>query len=423
MRAVDLFCGAGGASLGLARACETLGLERPSIVAIDHNPLAVETHRRNHPWAEHHCVRVESLDPVAVAGTDLDILVAGPECTHHANARGGAPMSDQSRASAWHVVQWAERLRARDILVENVAEFRHWGPLNAKGRPIKSRRGETFQAWLNALDSLGYRVDWRILDAADYGDPQRRRRIFIRARAFNRRIEWPAETHAREPGLFGLKPWRTAREVIDWDDLGPSIWKPDGQCRFGDRTMARIREGIRRYCGDAFIAPYYRTGTPHGVDETLHTITTRDRFLLVAPFLVPRKNERPTQAPRTHSLDAPLPAVTATGEPYLVTPFLLPHEQFKAKNGIMVDSVDDPLRTIGAHNGGDVRLVSVLHDRRIVDIRARLLTDRELARGQSFPDEYEFVGNKAQRVQQIGNAWPQETGFALCESMVRRRAA
>lgn len=102
--AADLFCGAGGTSTGLAYACKTLGL-RVELVAIDHWDVAVATHAKNHPWARHLCADLASVNPnETVPGGYLHILAAGPECTHHSNARGGKPCSDQSRASAWHVL-------------------------------------------------------------------------------------------------------------------------------------------------------------------------------------------------------------------------------------------------------------------------------------------------------------------------------
>jgi DNA (cytosine-5)-methyltransferase 1 len=414
-------------------------MERPSLVAVNHWTVAVETHKLNHPWADHHCARVESLDPrVVVPGSTADLIVAGVECTHHSQARGGKPMSDQSRASAWHVLHWAEMLGTRDVLIENVPEFMSWGPINAQGRPIKARKGETFRAFIQALESLNYRVEWRVLNAADYGDPQRRRRLFLRARAGRRAITWPDTTH--EEGS-----WRTAREVIDWSDLGSSIF---GRKRpLAARTVARIAEGIKRYCGEyseAFL-------------QLLHTGTVRPQDVPAAalqrPFLVPRYGERPGQAPRTHSIEEALPTVTGTNAPQLVTPFLLPHDQWVAKNGLQVDSVDSPMRTVTATNARNNKLITpfllpyyrtgvcknidspmdtvttrdrfalVTADGHALDIFFRMLSPRELARAQSFPDHFEFLGNKGQVIKQIGNAVPVSTATALCRSILHKKEA
>ncbi|HEX4954784.1 MAG TPA: DNA cytosine methyltransferase [Thermoanaerobaculia bacterium] len=356
VRAVDLFCGAGGTSLGLARACQALG--RPvDLVAINHWPRAVETHRLNHPWARHHCARVESFDPrQAVPGGEVDLIVAGVECTHHSRARGGRPMSDQSRASAWAVIHWAEALRVRDILVENVTEFTQWGPLDEDGKPIRERRGDTFRAFVRALESLTYRVEWRILNCADYGDPTTRRRLFLRARLGKGPIDWPQPSHAPE-AEGGLRPWRTAREIIDWSDLGDSIFarrKP-----LAKRTLARIEVGIRRFCGanaEAFLVMLYGSNTVRSLDVPLPVVTAQGQHIALAtPFVLPTDGpQRPREQQAPRSVDRPLNTVRASrGGGHLVTAFILPHDQFVARNGLrLVDGIDRPLRTIRAGNGG-----------------------------------------------------------------------
>lgn len=362
---VDLFCGAGGASEGVAQACEELGMERPALIAVNHWSVAVETHRRNHPWAQHYCARVESIDPRAAVGGPVDLIVAGVECTHHSQARGGAPMNDQSRSSAWNVLHWAEMLRAQDILIENVPEFLNWGPLDDKNRPIRERRGETFRALVCALESLNYRVEWRVLNAADYGDPQRRRRLFLRARRGGGRIQWPVETHGPLRA-----PYRTAREIIDWSDLGTSIFRRNRP--LSPRTRDRIAEGIRRFCGayaDPFLVMLYGTGTVRSIDLPLPTVTSGGgrgggHIGLAQPFLVPRHGEREGQRPRTHGLDAPSPTITATNAPSLITPFILPHDQFVARNGLsLVDGIDEPMRTVkgGAGAAGQIVMPFLQH--------------------------------------------------------------
>jgi len=465
-------------------------------VAVNHWSVAVESHRRNHPWATHYCARVEGLDPLAAVGSRADLIVAGVECTHHSRARGGVPMNDQSRSSAWHVLNWAERLRANDILIENVPEWLSWGPLDARGRPLKSRKGETFRAFVCALESLNYRVEWRELNAADYGDPQRRRRLFLRARRGRRSIEWPRQTHAaperEQAELFAAQPWRTAREIIDWSDLGDSIFQRKRP--LAPRTVARIAEGIRRFCGayaEPFLMLLYGTGTVRGVDLPLPTVTAGGgrgggHIGLAQPFLVPRHGERSTQLPRSHGVDSPLPTIAATNAPSLVVPFILPHDQFhdSNKNGLsLVDGIDAPMRTVKAGAGARGQLVTpflahvthgrdrgrvhaldaptptvtgahrgemafvmpyyrtgtpqptaaplptvTTHDRFalvtpdgvVLDIFFRMLSPRELARAQSFPDSYEFAGNKGEVVRQIGNAVPVSMARALCMSILRR---
>ena len=169
---------------------------RLELTAINHWPTAVDTHRKNEPAARHICERLEGIEPRRVVPDGrLDLLVASPECRHHSRARGGRPTSDQQRASAWSILRWAETLYVRTMVIENVPEFSTWGPVNRHGQPIRHRAGETYRAFLSALRSLGYRVDARVLTAADYGDPTTRRRLFVVADR-ERRPEWPAPTHA-----------------------------------------------------------------------------------------------------------------------------------------------------------------------------------------------------------------------------------
>ncbi len=161
--AADLFCGAGGTSTGLLLAAERLGLN-VDLMAINHWEVAIATHSANHPHAVHLCESLDGVDPrKVVPGGRLDLLMASPECTHHSKARGGKPRSDQSRASAWHVLRWAEALHVENILIENVEEFKTWCPLGENGQPIERLKGKTYLAFLAALRSLGYHVSVRVL--------------------------------------------------------------------------------------------------------------------------------------------------------------------------------------------------------------------------------------------------------------------
>jgi len=359
IRAADLFAGAGGMSTGLVDACRQVG-EDLDLVAVNHWPTAVQTHTVNHPHARHFCAPVEAVDPrVAVPGGRLDIMMAAPECVHFSTARGGRPMNDQSRASAWHLLRWLELLRVDDVLIENVPEFLTWGPLDAKGRPMKSRRGGTFKAFVHAVESLNYRVEWRILNAADYGEATTRRRLFVRARRGRKAIDWPEPTHGKRAGgtlLRHVRPWRAAREVIDWTIAGESIFarkKP-----LAAATMRRIVEGLKRFGGpeiQPFIVSFYSEkgdGWPRGrsIDEPLPTISTENRFGVAEPFLMPVTHGSDTSR-RARSVDDPLPTVTSAprGELGLVEPFVVELSGTGDDNlPRSARSVDEPLGTVRA---------------------------------------------------------------------------
>ena len=124
-------------------------------------------------------------------------------------------------------------------------DWESWGPLGMNGRPMKSKKGNLFEQFIASLRALGYNVDRRVLNCADYGDPTTRERLFIMARRGNRSVKWPEPTHiplakTATPGLFveTRKSWRTAREIIDWTSPSPSIFgrkKP-----LAPKTLLRI---------------------------------------------------------------------------------------------------------------------------------------------------------------------------------------
>lgn len=260
--AVDLFCGAGGFSEGLRQACEDLGYDLRH-AAINHDEDAIASHELNHPDAHQYHSKVEQLHPpnviddlveddvtdVHADDVSVDLLVAGPECTHFSNARGGKPVSEQKRMSPWYVLDYVEKLDVDAFLIENVGEIQSWGPVE-DGQP--TRDGSVFKAWINVLNELGYSVEWTTLNAADYGDPTSRERFFLVGRQGGK-ATFPTPTHSDDDD--DLPDRRTAAEIIDWSDLGESIWtrdltEPRVHTPPKDSTMERIAEGIRRHCDD-----------------------------------------------------------------------------------------------------------------------------------------------------------------------------
>jgi DNA (cytosine-5)-methyltransferase 1 len=431
----DLFCGAGGTSSGAILAARELGLGL-SLVAVNHWKVAVATHAKNHPWAEHICADLATVDPSKVIPSGrLDLLVASPECTHHSAARGGKPCSDQSRASAWHVLHWAERLRVDAILVENVREFTSWGPLMQNGRPDPKRKGETFEAFVRALVSLGYNVEHRVLNAADYGDATTRKRLFVQA-VRHGKPHWPTASH--------IDHWRAAREVIDWSLHGQSIFTRKRP--LSKNTLRRIEAGLKRFGGGPFLAVMKGQSNAADVDLPMPTLTAHAANLaLCEPFLIPTCHTGDT---RTHSIDNPVPTITCghRGELALVEPFIVGYHGDRDATP-RVHSVDEPLPTQTAENrfglcmpfltkyygtAGAVSvsepmptvtakdrfaLVEPTKGRSGMDIRFRMLQPHELAAAMGFTD-YEFAGNKTEKVRQIGNAVPVNTAKALVKAIL-----
>ncbi len=451
--AVDLFCGAGGTSTGLVKAIQGKGLTL-KLLAINHWGIAIDTHTRNYPWADHLCEDLDNVNPrKVVPGGKLDLLVASPECTYHSRAKGGRPINDQSRASAFHVLRWAEALYIENILIENVPEFMNWGPLDKDGLPIQKMKGKTFLAFIESLRSLGYDVDYRVINTADYGDPTTRKRLFIMAKR-DGMVVWPDPTHAAKDhlDLFGVrKPWVAARNIIDWALKGESVFgrkKP-----LSDNTMRRIAKGLNKYSGipfvlemahskagdgaqvfsvdaplptqtsydtralvEPFLVQYHGSSHPGGertssLNEPMPAVATNNQFALCEPFIV-ACNHGP-DANRSHSIDEPMPAVTTVDAWGLIQPYLI---KYNSTGGPM--SVDDPLDTVTGKDRFGLVVPMTDGSQVIIDIRFRMLQPHELSAAMSFPNEYKFSGTREERVKQIGNAVPTRTAEALIGSFL-----
>lgn len=344
----DLFCGAGGVTTGAMAALDKLG-RTYRFVAVNHWDIAIETHSFNHPEAHHACQSIASIHPEdLVPGRRLKILFASPECTDHSNAKGGKPRSNQKRADAWLLMRWIQHLYVENIIIENVKEFVNWGPLTALNKPDKRYRGDYFRQFLAALE-VNYTVEWKILNAADFGDATTRERFFLIAkRGKGKKINWPEQTHASrkvlakmQPDMFGkneLLPWRSAREIIDWDLKGKSIF--GRKKALSDNTMKRIFAGLFRYSLKPFIVPQYSSQGPRDIEEPVNTITTTSRGVgMVDPYLVNLKNTDR----RDRSIDEPTFTQTSAGQHQaVVEPFVLTMRGDKPQNR----EIDEPVPTL-----------------------------------------------------------------------------
>lgn len=335
---VDLFAGGGGASAGIR---DALGYD-PDI-AINHDLVAIAMHKANHPGTLHFRQDIWEVAPKwATRRRPVGLLWASPDCKHFSKAKGAAPKrSREIRSLAWVVEKWARDVRPRVILLENVEEFRHWGPLDASGNVIRSQKGTTFKSFVRRLKRHGYDVEWRELRACDYGAPTIRKRLFVIARCDGLPIIWPEPTHGP-----GLTPYRTAAEIIDWSIPCPSIF--ERKRPLVENTLRRIAEGIRRYVIEAaepFIVSYYGPKGENfrgaGMHDPLPTQTTENRFGLVIPHI-----QRQFGRSVGSSANDPIGAVTAggSGKTALVAAFMAQH------NGGFYDgagrSMRDPLSTI-----------------------------------------------------------------------------
>lgn len=360
---VDNFAGGGGASTGIEMA-----IGRCVDIAINHDPDAIAMHTINHPDTLHYCESVFDVDPVkATAGRPVDLAWFSPDCKHFSKAKGGKPVSREIRGLAWVVMRWAMRVRPRVIMLENVEEFKTWGPViecpnSGKTMPCPDRKTETFNAFVAMLSTgvdadhpalqecadvlglvdtaklirgLGYEVEWRELRACDYGAPTIRKRLFLVARCDGQPIVWPKPTHGAPDSaavIAGqLQPYRTAAECIDWSIPCPSIF--ERKRPLAENTLRRIAKGIQRFVIDA-----------------------------AQPFIVNTRNgEAPGQAPRVRGIDEPAWTVTAQGSQHalvqpVLTPFITEHANATHQRNM---PADEPLRTVCAEvKGGHFAVVA-----------------------------------------------------------------
>jgi len=399
---VDNFAGGGGASTGIE-----LAIGHSVDIAINHDPNAVAMHSTNHPDTLHYCESVYDIDPrTATAGRPVGLAWFSPDCRHFSKAKGAKPVEKSIRGLAWIVIRWALAVRPRVMMLENVEEFRTWGPLlAAEMRPDPARSGETFEAFCGMLSGgvpadhpaltecceflgiaaegklaqqlvagLGYAVDYRELRACDFGAPTIRKRFFMVMRCDGVPVTWPQPTHGdpKTPAVQSgkLKPWRTAAECIDWSIPAPSIF--DRKKALAENTLKRIARGIQRFVLDSaspFIVKCNHTSTKTSYDcfrgqalaEPLQTITKTLGYAIAVPHLTKFRTGATGQA-----VTDPVPTLTAgtSARPGgnghalgLVEAELAPFvaRQFGASVG---HRVDEPSATVTAGGGGKSQLVT-----------------------------------------------------------------
>lgn len=364
---VDNFAGGGGASTGIEMAT---GYSVD--IAINHDPEAIKMHKANHPNTKHYCESVWDVDPIeACKGHPVGLAWFSPDCKHFSKAKGGKPKDKNIRGLAWVALRWAGKVRPRVIMLENVEEFKTWGPLNRSHRPIKAKQGVTFCKFISQLEDLGYEVEYRELVAADYGAPTMRKRFFLIARCDGGPILWPAPTHAPSDStavkMGLLKPYVGAYTQLDFSLPCPSIFDTAKEIKekygiravrpLAPKTMERIARGLKKFVIDnaePFIVQVNHSGAKSdyckSANEPLNTVTGKHGFGVVEPYIVPiGYGERKGQEPRVHDIEEPLPTIVGSGKHYLCEPYMVQIGQ----TGFTADrskDVREPLTTIVSKN-------------------------------------------------------------------------
>ena len=406
-------------------------------IAINHDPEAIRMHKANHPNTKHYCEDVWQVDPVkACNGHPVGLAWFSPDCKHFSKAKGGKPKDKFIRGLAWVACRWAGLVRPRVIMLENVEEFKTWGPLNRGHHPIKSKQGKTFEKFVQQLTELGYEVQFRELVAADYGAPTMRKRFFLIARCDGKPIVWPEPTHgpadSEEVKAGLLKPYVGAYTQLDFSLPCPSIFDTSEEIKekygiravrpLAPKTMERIARGLKKFvieCKDPFVIQNERMDMQAQTIIQYHSETSKDEV-------------------RGQTIEDPIMTVDGSNRYGLVTSFL---SKFY-KTGIGQDE-REPLHTVTTSAGhfGEVRAFMIKYygdatgqdiknpldtvttkdrfglvtikgvDYQIVDIGLRMLEPRELYGCQGFPDDYiidhDYTGKtypRSEQVRRCGNA-------------------
>lgn len=361
---VDNFAGGGGASTGIE-----IATGRSVDIAINHDPMAIAQHKANHPSTKHYCESVWDVDPVkACTGHPVALAWFSPDCKHFSKAKGGKPKDKNIRGLAWVALRWAALVRPRVIMLENVEEFKDWGPLNRGHRPIKEKKGVTFRKFVYQLEALGYVVEHRELVAADYGAPTTRKRFFLIARCDGKPIVWPDPTHGpreSEKVKAGiLKPYVGAYTQIDFSLPCPSIFdtKEEIKRKYGikaqrplaEKTMQRIARGLRKFVLDnpePFIVTVNHGGerAPRDVKEPMPTITGKHGFGIVEPYMV-QIGQTGFTADRSKNVLDPLTTIVSKNEHCLIAPTLIQYHSETANGEVRGQKIDEPVMTVDGSN-------------------------------------------------------------------------
>ncbi len=363
---VDNFAGGGGASTGIE-----LATGYSVDIAINHDPEAIRMHKANHPSTKHYCESVWDVDPVKVCkGNPVGLAWFSPDCKHFSKAKGGKPKDKNIRGLAWVALRWAGLVRPRVIMLENVEEFKTWGPLNRRHHPIKSKQGNTFNKFVTQLETLGYEVEFKELVAADYGAPTTRKRFFMIARCDGNPIVWPEPTHApRNSKLVkqGLRePYVAAYTQLDFSLPCPSIFDTAEEIKkkygiravrpLAPKTMERIARGLKKFVIDneePFIVQVNHSGSSSdyckSANEPLNTVTGKHGFGIVEPILAPYKIKVGESCKGVHSLENPIGTVISKNEDCVVQPVLAPFMGTNTTNH-PGGNCEEPLHTITTGN-------------------------------------------------------------------------
>lgn len=449
---IDLFAGAGGTTTGI----ELAEANAIVVACVNHDAMAIASHSENHPNCIHF---TEDIRDFAVVQKIITIinelrlrfpnciinLHASLECTNYSKAKGGLPRDADSRTLAEHLYMYINGFSPDYVFIENVREFMAWGPLDENGRPISKSCGIDYIKWIQTVQSFGYSYNFQILNAADFGGYQSRERYFGQFAKNGLPIAWPKPTHAKKStngsnDLFGeqesIHQWKPVKEILRLDIEGESIFtrkKP-----LVEATLKRVYSGLEKFVStksSEFLCSYYGQGTSHSIENPIGTVTTKDRYALIFPFI-----DEQYRSGTCKSVDSPIGTLTTIPKHNLVhvKQYLL-NPQFQSKGSdiekpcfTLIARMDkmppylvsanskfekSPYSTISKNDSEImVKIKQFMKAHFIYDIKMRMLLEEELLQIQGFPKTYKLHGTQAQRKKQIGNAIHTSVQKAITEA-------
>lgn len=440
---IDLFCGRGGVSTGAKMATYNSKKIVKVIACVNHDACAIENHKANHPNTKHfpEDIKMVELKPIVEEVRQIRrndpfaviILWASLECTNFSNAKGGMPRLADSRTLAEHLDRYIIALDPDGIQVENVNEFKAWGPLDKNGKPVSREKGRDYLKWVETINSFGYQYENRTLNAANYGAYTSRKRYFGQFWKPQYSIAWPKPTHSKNPvnDIFGyeLKPYKSVSDVLDLDDKGNSIF--ERKKPLAENTLRRIYNGLKKYVNpynSVFLKKYHGNGNNTlSVNSVSSCLTTKDRLAKVTCQFIEKTYTGPYNY---QSILSPLGTITTNPKFQLVSSeFFTFDNQFSGNPR----SLDRPAQTLIARmdkkppylvcatssklvtklnkanfypeDSQYTRLIKEFMQKHgIYDIKMRMLKISELLKIQGFPDDEILIGTQTQIKKQIGNS-------------------
>ena len=407
---VDLFCGAGGLSTG----AHLVG--KKILACVNHDPIAIESHLANHPKTVHLTEDVRDMVVIPklksiINGRPFN-LWASLECINFTCAKGGMKKDLSSRTLPMCLLKYVKELQPETLWIENVKQFRNWGPLDLNTmQEIKERRGEYYKNWLDHLSALGYEYDYRLLNGADFGSHQNRTRYFAQFRK-RKNFKWPSPTHGESSKLL---PYNTAKDILQLENIGESIFgrkKP-----YVEKTLKRIYEGLIKFKDEPiFLDEYYGNGRAQSVHKPIPVITTKDRYSVIHSIFIDQQYGNSSAA----SINQPINTIT-TNPKFSICYVLNPQysskgsslnqpmptiiaRQDKAPLGL-IHGISGPMIGINEKDSHYTKLIKEFMNKNgISDIRKRPLNITELKRAQGFNDDYILKGSQQDQKKFIGNA-------------------